>query len=99
MCMPFLNWLVEPCSATAAECSGGNDSLDTDEILGKAREDLGRAVAHDDEILDPDPAEAVQVDPRLDRDDVARLEHPLRRLGKPRVLPERGAGAVAAALA
>src|SRR5438093_5080177 len=25
MCMPFLNWFVETCSATAAECSGEDD--------------------------------------------------------------------------
>ena len=44
---------------------------DRDQILVEARQHLGLAVGHDHEVLDPDPAQALEVDARLDRGDVA----------------------------
>src|SRR5262245_32177622 len=59
---------------------------DRHQVLGGARQHLGLSVRDDHEVLDPDPAEALQVDTRLDCDDVAhgervgRLEREARRL-------------------
>ena len=47
------------------------------QLLGERREHLRAALGDDDEVLDPDPALPLEVDPRLDRDDVAGLEHVL----------------------
>src|SRR3954452_901275 len=57
-----------------------------DELLGEGGEDLGLALANDDKVLDPNPAQALEVDPRLDGHDlalgerVARLAAEARRL-------------------
>src|SRR5919198_6052714 len=64
MCIPFLNWLVLTVSATSPSLGNGY------ELLREGRQDLRLAVVHDDEILDPDPAESCEVDPRLDSHDV-----------------------------
>src|SRR6188508_1162372 len=49
MCMPFLNWLVLTVSAMGSSLGNRHKLL---RIRGQ---DLGAAVADDDEILDPDP--------------------------------------------
>src|SRR5687767_12944958 len=55
MCIPFLNWLVLTASAI-----GGN-LVDRDQVLRERRQDFRLAVAHDNEIFDPDAAHARQV--------------------------------------
>src|SRR4051794_41816071 len=49
-----------------------------DELLGEGGEDLGLALANDDEVLDPDPAKALEVDPRFDGHDLALGERVAR---------------------
>src|SRR5262245_52831521 len=93
MCMPFLNWFVLTTSATA------RNLVESAQVLRERRQDLGLAVGDDDEILDPDPAQAGPVDARLDGDDVAGLEHAPRLLREPRVLVDDEADAVAEAVA
>src|SRR5437660_816016 len=79
MCMPFRNWFVETTSATAR---GYRKALaDLDELPREAGQDLERVLAHDREILDPDAAEAGQVDARLNRHAVSHRQR-VRRLGR-----------------
>src|SRR5215216_2630827 len=47
-------------------------SADRDQVLRERREQLDAVLANDSEVLDPHAADAGEVDPRLDRDDVAR---------------------------
>src|SRR3954465_8532082 len=47
---------------------------DRDQILAEARQHLGVAVGDDHRVLDPDPAEALEVDVRLAGGDVAGRE-------------------------
>src|SRR5687768_5645816 len=42
--------------------------LEDQQVLGSRRQQLGHAVTHDQDVLDPDPSAARQVDPRLDGD-------------------------------
>ena len=63
--------------------------------FGKPGEDVGLAVGHDHEVLDPDADVAGHVDARLDGHDVARRELALRRLGEPRRLVDLEPDAVA----
>ena len=63
--------------------------------LRNVGEDLRPVVLDDDEIFDPDPAEAGQVDAGLDRDDVADRERAPRLLGEARILVHEEADAVA----
>ena len=55
----------------------------------------GPSSSDDDEVLDPDPAEAGQVDAGLDRDDVADGERAPRLLREARILVHEQADAVA----
>src|SRR6058998_3964027 len=45
--------------------------VDGHELLREGRQHLRTVLSDDDEILDPDAAETLQVNARLDRDDVA----------------------------
>src|SRR5215208_6618098 len=74
MCMPLRNWLVETTSAMSAA-----SLADLDQVLRERGQELDAVLAHDREVLDADASEARDVDPRLDRDDVAGLER-VRRL-------------------
>src|SRR3954471_20769190 len=69
-CMPFLNSLVETVSAMsfAFALAGG------DQVLRVAREPFPAVRGDDDQILDPDAADAWQVDARLHCDDHPGLE-------------------------
>ena len=73
-CMPFLNWLVETCSATADDSRGARpppaQPSRTTRSFVNGVSTSGPSARHDDEILDPDAAEPGKVDARLDRDDV-----------------------------
>src|ERR671937_1949291 len=80
MCIPFRNWFVETVSATARTLIDGH------ELLGEAREDLRFTVGDDDEVFDPHPADAFEVDPRLDGDDVAGCERVARLARQARCL-------------
>src|SRR3954469_2812727 len=51
---------------------------DRDQILAERRQHLGLAVGDDHQVFDPDPAQALEVDARLDGDDVARRERVAR---------------------
>src|SRR5919199_4439600 len=94
MCIPFLNWFVWTCSAIAgARLSDGH------ELLREAGEDLGVIPGDDDEILDANAALARDVDPRLDRDHVSRLERVLRLGPEHRRLVDEDAEPVAEAVA
>ena len=53
------------------------DPVFFDELLGVAGEQLGPALAHHDEVLDPNAAEAVEVDARLAADHVRGNQHVL----------------------
>src|SRR5262249_5798552 len=64
------------------------------QLLGEGREELNARLPHDREILDPDAADAAQVDAGLDRDDVPRLEHVLGFRREPRRLVDGEADAV-----
>src|SRR5919197_5881478 len=72
MCMPFLNWFVLTCSATARELT------EVDHVFAEVREVLDAVRRHDDVVLDTDAADAFEVDARLDGDDVGRRERVLR---------------------
>src|SRR3954452_22312151 len=111
MCIPFRNWLVLTVSATAVESSARqglspatargcpHGLRELHELLGEGRQDLRRAVADDDQVLDADPAAAREVDAGLHARDVGRLER-LRRLGRePRQLVHVHADAVAQVVA
>src|SRR5215218_11438455 len=65
------------------------------QYLRERRQDLGAVLADHDQVLDPDPAQAAQVDPRLDGDHVAGGEHVRRLRREPRVLVDEQADAVA----
>src|SRR5438477_6914399 len=73
MCMPLRNWLVETTSAIGGpvywpgRCPPrlGNGH----ELLGEGSQHLEPAFAHDGEVLDPDAADALAVDARLNGDD------------------------------
>src|SRR6478735_1336274 len=95
MWIPFRNWLVETTSATARE---GSASAHFDELLGKARQHVQPVFADDPEVLDPDAADAGEVDPRLDRDAVPGLERVLRLGREPRRFVDVEADAVAEAV-
>src|SRR3712207_1633601 len=45
MCMPFLNWFVETCSATTRSL------VDRHQLLRERRQHVAPTVAHDDEVL------------------------------------------------
>ena len=90
MCIPFRNWLVETTSAIGAQCSQVRDdpvpttvrcanrfevTRPSRQLLRERGQQLDPVVADDRQVLDPHAADARQVDARLDRDDVARLEH------------------------
>src|SRR5438045_4317170 len=80
MCMPFLNWFVLTVSAIA------NRLVDADQVLTEARVIVDASARDDDVVLDADPRAAFEIDPRLDRDDIAcgqrvgRLGRHARRL-------------------
>src|SRR6266540_4542664 len=93
MCIPFLNWFVLTVSAIGT--SLGNRH----EFLGEHGQHLAAVLRDDDQILDPDPAEAGEVDPRFDRDDVPGLELVFRLLRKPRGLVDEQPDAVPEAVA
>src|SRR6266536_2179835 len=80
MCIPFLNWFVLTVSAIGT--SLGNRH----EFLGERGQHLTAVLGDDDQILDPDPPEAGEVDPRLDGDDISGLELVFRLLREPRRL-------------
>src|SRR6266511_2154306 len=93
MCIPFLNWFVLTVSAIGT--SLGNRH----EFLGEHGQHLAAVLRDDDQILDPDPAEAGEVDPRFDRDDVPGLELVFRLLREPRGLVDEQPDAVPEAVA
>src|SRR5919198_1180243 len=72
MCIPFLNWFVLTCSATAQKLT------EVDHVFAEVREVLDAVRRHDDVVLDTDAADAFEVDARLDGDDVGRRERVLR---------------------
>src|SRR3954463_427403 len=72
---------------------------DRDQILAERRQHLGLAVGDDHQVLDPDPAEALEVDARLDGDDVARRERVARFARKARRLVHLEPDAVAEPMA
>src|SRR5574340_1002405 len=74
-------------------------SRDLDQLLGKGRQQFDALVAYDRQILDPDAARTLQVDPRLDRDDVAGGEDVGRLRGQSRRLVHLEADTVAEAVA
>src|SRR6186997_490651 len=82
MCIPFLNWFVLTVSATR----GGYRSGDCDQVLTEPGEVLNAVVGDDDVVLDADTRTALEVDPRLDRDHVARGQGVLRFRREPRGL-------------
>src|SRR6266550_1273140 len=92
MCMPFLNWFVLIVSATA------DNLVESSQLLRKGRQHFRLGVRDDDQVLDPDPAQAGQVDARLDGDDVAGLEDAPRLLGEARILVDDQADAVSEAV-
>src|SRR5919201_5463086 len=73
MCMPFRNWFVDTVSATATDFMEPAPRRlrprlrctlrDGCQLLGEAGKQLRLSVADDREVLDPDPAEAREVDP------------------------------------
>src|SRR5262249_14442086 len=89
MCMPFLNWFVLTVSATASE-----NLADLDQVLAEVREVVDAAVGDNDVVLDPDPAEAFEIDARLDRDDVPEREKVRPFLAHARSLVDLQADAV-----
>src|SRR5215510_3330421 len=89
MCMPFLNWLVLTCSAI-----GGGNLANRHQLVREPGQHLDAVVRDDDEILDPDARDAAEIDPRLDRDDVARREHVLALRPKHRRLVDEQAETV-----
>src|SRR5215217_3829481 len=93
MCIPFLNWLVLTVSAMASSLGNGH------ELLRGRGEDLRPVVADDDQVLDADPANARQVDARLDGHDVAGFERVLGLLGQPWRLVHEHPQSVAEAVA
>src|SRR5690348_18313724 len=54
---------------------GPTPLLDQLKLLGEAAEVAQSLLANDDEVLDPHPELTGQIDPRLDRDDLAGLQH------------------------
>src|SRR4029077_6211319 len=92
MCMPFLNWFVLIVSATA------DNLVETSQLLRERGQHFRLGVRDDDEILDPDSAQAGQVDARLDGDDVAGLEDAPRLLREARILVHDEADAVSQAV-
>src|SRR5436305_11091559 len=68
---------------------------DRDQILAERRQHLGLTVSDDHQVLDPDPAEALEVDARLDGDDVAGRERVARLAREPRRLVHLEPDAVA----
>src|SRR6266516_1888341 len=79
MCMPFLNWFVLTVSAIA-----GRRLADLDQVLADAGQVLDRSIADDDVVFDPDPADTLEVDARLDSYDVSGAERVGRFLRHPR---------------
>src|SRR5262249_57698457 len=65
------------------------------QFLRKAREDLRFAVGDDDEILDPNAAGALEVDTRLDRQDIVIDKDVRGRLGHVRRFVDVDADSVA----
>src|SRR6476619_6574976 len=92
-CMPFLNWLVEMVSAMMVRPSAGRDQL-----LRVAGEALAAVPGDHDEILDPHPADARQVDARLHCDDHALLEGCVVGDGQARILVDLETDAVTGAV-
>src|SRR2546423_322023 len=69
MCDPLRNWLVEIMRWASVE--RWLPLLDDAQVLRDAGEDLGAALGHDDEVLDPHTQLAGQVHAGLDADHVA----------------------------
>src|SRR6476659_7336792 len=98
MCIQLRNWLVETTSATAPEASERR-LPDLDQVLRERGQHLDAVLPHDGEILDPAAADALEVDPGLDRDDLPGLQR-VRRLGRePRRLVDLEPDAVPEAVA
>src|SRR3982750_1038141 len=80
MCIPFRNWLGLTVSATAVESGAPSGAVprgqhglqERHELLRERRQDLCRAVADDDQVLDADPAASRKVDAGLHPRAVAR---------------------------
>src|SRR5438105_9241252 len=89
-CIPFLNWFVLTCSAI-----GAPNLANGCQLLRERGQHLEPVVGDDREVLDPDPADAAQVDAGLDRDDVAGGEDVARLPVEVRALVELEADAVA----
>src|SRR4051794_32854905 len=56
------------------------------QVVREAGQVLGAVVGHEDEILEPDAADALAVEAGLDGDDVAGLQRLVRDLAHPRLL-------------
>src|ERR671935_2566659 len=80
MCIPFLNWFVLTCSATAQKLT------EVDHVFAEVREVVDAVRRHDDVVLDADAAETLEIDPRLHGDDVAGRECVRRLRRHPRRL-------------
>src|SRR5438270_6391942 len=102
MCIPLRNWFVETTSAIGGggyRRPKGSLSADLEQLLRERGQELGSVLADDGQVLDPAAADAFEVDTRLDRDDVARLER-VGRLGRePRRFVHLEAHSVAEAVA
>src|SRR3954447_26843602 len=79
MCIPFLNWFVLTVSAMKRKLA------DRDQVLAEPGEVVDAVGRHHDVVLDPDAGTPLEIDPRLDRDDVARRQ----RVGRLRRHPRR----------
>src|SRR3954447_2756659 len=82
---------IAPYAASGRCCAlwpavGSALGIDDPQVLRQRRDDLAAVVGDDDEVLDPHADRAGHIDPRLDRDDVARLQRVLPLLGEPRPL-------------
>src|SRR5215204_6249363 len=72
--------------------------MESDQVFAIPGKDLRLLVADDHQILDPDPAEAGEVDAGLDGDDVADRDRAAGLLREPRVLVDEQADTVAEAV-
>src|SRR2546428_13449476 len=59
-------------------------SVDRDQVLAQMGVVLDSVLRDHDVVLDPDPGATLEVDPRLDRDDVSRLQRVSRLAREPR---------------
>src|SRR5688500_13292252 len=76
----------------------GLAGLNPGEALRQSREDLVAAVCDRDEVLDPHPDLAGEVDPRLYRDHVPGGQLPVAARGQPRLLVDLEADPVTEAV-